>query len=287
MVFSAWVVSLALGAAPDIVALDNGAMRIEIDPREFVVRFVGKPGGENFLDPVIQGERTPADAEHTPSAGLTTQVLPFPDDDALTHGPAEVLRQGPLHAVLMGPVSPENGLRVRKEFRLADTEARAVFTVTVLAEKPDPLEVTVRNEARVPIGSALSAATGDAPLQVIESPAPLELKMDALGPIDVPPADIPGRVMLGALTATLFHYRGQTRWAREVADVRLPVNAFPGGRNAVLVLDRPANDYTATLAGAPGKVTSAAPLVFRELWIIETGSAVTPAPRPGPGETSR
>ncbi len=280
MVLSAVMFMALWGAPSDAVVLDNGAMRIEIDPGRFNVRFVGAPGGDNFLDPVFRAVRAPADAGPPPSGGLITQILPFPDDAVLANGPAEVLDQGPGYVVLLGPVSPGNGLRVRKEIRLADTEPRAVFTVTVLSEKAGPTAIVIRNEARVPIGSVLRAATGRGPLQVIEAPGPLDLQVNNLVSIAVPLADMPYRVVLGALTEALFHVRGRVTWSRQMADIHAPGNVFPDQRNAVLELDRPANNYLAAMNGASGRVTSASPVVFREIWVIEAGIPVPGAPGP-------
>lgn len=286
MILSALVLSSLLGAPPDVIAVDNGAMRIEIDPRHFDVRFVGVPGGENFLDPAFRGERPGGDVERSVSGGLITLVYPFVDDAALANGPADVLDKGPRHAVLMGPVSPESGLRVRKEIRLADTEPRAVFTVTVLAAKPEPVEISVRNEARVPIGSILRIATGNDPLLVIDAPGPLELDMRELRSISVPPANIAYRIVLGALTESLFHVRENSAWSRQMADIHTPGTAYADKRNAVLVLDRPGNEYTATVNGAIGKVSSAAPAVFREIWEIGSERAAIRGAHPDPGETA-
>ena len=265
---SALMVLMSAFASHDIIALDNGAIRVEIDPRWFNIRFVGVPGGENFLDPVFRGERPERDSTADRRDGLTTAIYPFLDDPVSKEARAEVADVGPHHAVLVGPLSTATGLRIKKEIRLGDTEPRAVFIVTVLSERQEPVEIAVHNIARVPMGTTLRPAVGIDPLQVIESPAPLLLDLNGLKSAAVPLAEVPGRVVLGALTESLFHVRGDLTWSRQSMTNYQQESKYIDNRNVVLTLDQTSYSYTANLVSSTAKVSAASPLVSRESWEI-------------------
>jgi hypothetical protein len=119
--------------SPNVVALDNGAIRIEVEPELFAIRFIGTPGGKNFLDPLYVRDSVRASEGPLESGGLTTSLDPAgPQAAELSRGPTRTIDSGWYHLVLIGPVAEESGLRLRKEIRIDPREPKAWFTVTVL-----------------------------------------------------------------------------------------------------------------------------------------------------------
>src|SRR5688572_14071968 len=97
----AGALSSAMGAP---LALDNGKIRVELESRTFSVRFIGFPGGNNFLEPAHLTETELAGTGWLDPGGLFTDVLPVRTEDAmLRRGPAEVVEQRDDYVLLLGP----------------------------------------------------------------------------------------------------------------------------------------------------------------------------------------
>lgn len=94
-------------SAQEIITLENGPLRIEIDPAVFNVRFVGFPGGKNFVEPHFIEERDRSGSMWLDPGGVTTDLIPMEEEDAaLRRGPAEVVEASDRHVVLLGAESP-------------------------------------------------------------------------------------------------------------------------------------------------------------------------------------
>ena len=117
---------MPVASAQDIITLENGPLRIEIDPAVFNVRFVGFPGGKNFVESHHVEERERGGPGWLDPGGVTTDLIPLEAEDAaLRRGPAEIIESSDRHVVLLGTESAELGVRIKKEIRLDQAEAKA------------------------------------------------------------------------------------------------------------------------------------------------------------------
>ncbi len=145
---------LPFGAAG--VVLENDAIRLEVEPRTYSIRYLGRPGGPNFVDPLYLTERQYNEPGLVQPGGIMTDVLPVSEADAvLRRGPASVVVHRPNYLLLMGPKSPRSDLQLKKEYRLYGDEARVTYRVSVLSSRKEERSVTIRVTAQIPWGASL------------------------------------------------------------------------------------------------------------------------------------
>lgn len=194
-------------AGGDAIVLDNGAMRVEVDTLVFSIRFVGFPGGANFVEPQFLADAARDGSAWLDPGGLTTDLVPMEAHDAaLRRGPAEVLVQEPTRVVLLGAESPELGLRLKKEIRLDPSEARAYYIVTALSSRADGPMVAIRNTARLPLRTTVRIprkGTTFAPNPATEkSPWALVKSVD-FWLVPIPPTSKVEALVLGGMSPAL------------------------------------------------------------------------------------
>lgn len=132
------------------VVLQNGYVRLELEPRTFSVRFAGFPGGKNFLEPVHLTESEIAGPNWVDPGGLTTDLLPARENSALLRrGPAEVVVQEERYVLLLGPEHPDSNWRVKKEYFLEKDTPEGRYKVTVTSARKTERRVGIRIAAQV------------------------------------------------------------------------------------------------------------------------------------------
>ena len=136
-------------AAP--IALDNSAMRVEVDPRLFSVCFVGLPNRSNFVEPTQPTQEEIEGEGWVDPGGLHTDLVPYQGQDAaIRRGPADVVERTATSVVMLGPVSGTLKVRLKKEIELDEHKPRAVFKVSASPSRPKRfvLPCATRSESR-------------------------------------------------------------------------------------------------------------------------------------------
>jgi len=276
-----WAILVWCAVSAEPIALDNGAIRVEVDPAVFSVRFVGRPGGRNLLDPAYISYAERNGGAWLDPGGLVTDVIPLETQDAaLRRGPAEVIDQDADSVVLLGAVSETLGLRLRKEIRLEGAAPRARFTVTLLPTSPTPRTAALRNTARVPLGSVLRG-DGEAsiirPFSGTDSTSGLVATAGSGWRIAVPPRTAAREVILGAFVPEAALELRDAVWRRRIAEMPAEESAAPYHSTFLCVLDDTSRVYGAVLQSALVEVSAASPLVFTEEWRLEEAPSANPS----------
>lgn len=262
--------ALATPATP--LVLENNALRIEVDPQVFAVRFVGAPGGANFLDPQYLSDAQRQGTEWLDPGGLTTDLVPLEDKDpALRRGPAEVILQEPLRLILLGAESPAMGLRLKKEIRLDPREATAHYIVTALSSRADGPTVALRNTARLPLRSTVRVPRKDTPFAPIppndQVPWVLVKSVD-FWLVPIPPTARVAPLVLGGMAHAVDVQTDAGVWTRRITRPPTEATRVPGGATALIVLDDTTRSYGASLQGEQALLTGATPLQLTEVWTL-------------------
>ncbi len=264
-----WIAMYACFCAGPII-LENSAIRIEVDPQLFSVQFAGFPGGANFMERLLVEEEARAGSGWVDPGGLVTDVFPAPEREAvLRRGPASVEFQDAHSVILLGPVSEKLGVRMKKELRLEGDEAKARYTVTLLAQSQESKRYSVRNTVRVPLRSTIRVEkekTEILPLAGLEKLAPVVVRSMNYWLIPVPPTSSVNKAVLGAAVLSFSLENRSGFWKRTIekatAEDATPDNATP----FFCVLDDATRSYGAALQSASQDVSLGAPLVFTESW---------------------
>jgi len=274
------LISALVSAASGPVALDNGKIRIELDSRTFSVRFVGVPGGRNFLEPV---HLTPTELDGRgwiEPGGLVTDVLPTrPEDVVLRRGPAELIEREDDYVLLLGPEQPESHWRVKKEVQLARDTAALTYKVTVLSSLKEERDVRIRNTARIAWSGALLAPVDGGPMKLVRG------RFEGVDKILKYPEDsyvLPLRAKTRRSRAVLASPASELTMNTEfgVWTRRLEIQSAleePESENRMgmmALLDDDTHIYESALEGAQSGVNVGAPLVVIEHWTIGPPAAI-------------
>ena len=278
------VLSVALA---DAVVLDNGVMRIEVEPQVFSVRYVGFPGGVNYLDPLFISPADRAGSTWIDPGGLVSDVVPLDGHDAvLRRGPGEILEQRNNYVALLGPISERAGLRIKKEFALDTSTAKARYIVSVTINGPKPVTCTVRNTARLANGSTLRVEKSDGTIRALagtDSILPAVVNSNQYWIIPVPPTAVMKNVILGAPVTRITHVNKQGTWTRRVVNPSSDIKSVPNESSFVCLLDSESRSYGASLQGAVTPVEPCCAVTFEEEWTLEKRGSEAPARRPAAG----
>lgn len=263
-----------LSALSGPVALDNGKIRIELEPRTFSIQFIGTPGGDNFLEPIHLTATELDGAGWIEPGGLTTDVLPArPEDAVLRRGPAEVVEQRDDYVLLLGPEQPDLHWRVKKEIQLARDTAELTYKVTVLSSLKDERDVRIRNTARMAWIGSLNVPVAPGRLTLVRgsfagmvdllNDHETDFKIPLLPPVDRE------RAVLASPSAEVSHETPSGTWTRRIEIYS--ALAEEGAENQIrmmALLDDASHSYQSALEGAQSGVNVGAPLVVIEHWKV-------------------
>ncbi len=265
------------------VVLDNGVIRVEVEPRLFHLCFVGFSGGVNFLDPMVLDRETIEGKGWADPGGLITDVWPAKErDPALRRGPATIESQTRLALVLLGPVSETLGVRMKKELRLDPAAPKATCTLSLLSNSQTPRQLGLRSMARLPLRSTVRLPHGVElrPLTGAAWDALPAALQEECWTIPVPPTHRVSKTLLGADSDACTVENRSGAWTRTRRD-RAPGGSESDGNPPFLcVLDDDTRSYGAALQCAPRNVSLGEPLVFAEEWTFER------APEAGTGHAT-
>ena len=267
------IITLGAAAEDGALVLENARIRLEIDPVVFSLRFLGFPGGQNFLEPHYLAERERTAEGWLDPGGLTTDLAPFDKKDpALRRGPAEVIEHDEFHVVLLGKTSPALGVRFKKEFRIDGADAHAYYIVTALSERADGPNVTLRNTARLPARSTVRVPKEDGtftPLQEGTKAAWAIVNSKDYWLVPVPPTSPVHDLVLGGFSADAEVQNESGVWKRRIPLAPVDPGKVPGGATVLCVLDDTSRSYGLCLQGAKGTLCAATPVQFTEEWNFE------------------
>lgn len=266
----------AWGAEPGaagLIILQNTALRIELDPALFAVRFVGFPGGNNFVEPHYIEDRDRDGGAWLDPGGLTTDLVPLDvEDAALRRGPAEIIEQDEHHVVLLGKASPALGVRFKKEIRLDGDAARAWFIVTALSDRAEGPGLCVRNSARLPGRSTVRVPKKEGTFGMLqdETKTPwVIVKSLEYWLVPVPPTSPVKQLALGGFNPEIQVENASGVWVRRLTQPPVDETKLWNGVTALCVLDDTTRSYGAALQGAQGPLTAATPLQLTEEWTFQ------------------
>ncbi len=289
---------MACMAAADPIVLDNGALRVEVDPQTFSIRFVGVPSEANFVEPLYVPHKDHVGTGWVDPGGITADIEPAVERDAaLRRGPAEVIERTDHGIVLLGPVSESLGIRLKKAIEIHPAHPTARYTVTVLSIGPSR-RLAIRNTVRVPLGTTLRVARADGIMQPLESLPDRSTNVqtktysgvglrDDLGGeaptgtvvtetpeywlVAIPPAVRQQQEVWGAHVPKIVHENRYGVWERRIADWPADGHNVPHAATFLCLLDEVSASYGAVLQGATAEVTPAHPVTFTETWTFRKG----------------
>jgi len=260
----------AQGQTP--VVLESPHVRIELESRTFSVRFVGFPGGKNFLDLIHLTASAIASPGWLEPGGITTDLIPDSENSALLRrGPAELVVFEEHYVLLLGPEDPDHHWRIKKEYFLAVDRSEVRYKLTVMSTLKEERKVGVRITAQLPreggllipkAAGALGLLRGDFPRfnELIGSVADAYTINLAVGPKRQ-------RAVLASPATSLVYETPFGRWERQI-EIRSSLespseNAMP---RLLVLLDDDSHVYQAGLEVTQSGVNVGAPLVVQERW---------------------
>lgn len=283
----ACALSSALGAP---LALDNGKIRVELESRTFSVRFIGLPGGNNFLEPAHLTATQLAGTGWLDPGGLVTDVLPVRTEDAmLRRGPAEVVEQRDDYLLLLGPEHPESHWRVKKEVQLARDSAELTYKVTVLSSLKEERDIRVRTTARLDWSGALVIPVEPGRMSLVrgafEDVSDLLEFPEEIYTVPLRSRKLRTRAVLSSASPEVTMTTDFGVWKRRL-EIRsaLPDPEAENRIRMLALLDDPSHTYEAALEGAQSGTNVGSPLVVVEHWSVSPPDAAVPPSRLPGGE---
>lgn len=270
-VIASVLASLLLAAPLPPIALENEAVRVEVDPQLMSVRYFGPPEGPNLVEPLHVEPRDRRLGEWLDAGGVTWDIAGAPSHDAtLRRGPAEVLVQTPTRVVLLSPPDPATPFRIKLEFRITAGKPEVAMAATVSTEEDTASQpVSLRCSFRVRQGSLVGS---------------YDARSATVFPLDQPKGNrgLPvtqwdgvlfdaGAVDARPLVATAFGPsavidRAGYKVIREVEGGTASPADYARASNLHAVSDPRTHTYGLVMESPRAPVGVAAPLVYRETW---------------------
>lgn len=256
-----------------IIDLDNGAIRVEVEPRLFSVRFVGFSGGPNFVQPLTVGEAAAVGSDWVDAGGMHTDLIPFAQKDAaVRRGPAEVIERRPDYVAMLGPASEQTGMRIKKEVQLLGKSARARFRVTALRVGEGAARFALRNTVRLPEKSTIRIERTDGDVKAVggtESTGATVVRSRRYWIIPVPPTQDTKGVVLGAFVPRVITVNDSGSWTRRLVSMPKSPEETPNAHTLLCVLDDPSRSYGVSLQGAAAEVKKGETISLEEEWVFD------------------
>lgn len=265
---------LMLIAGADPVVLDNGAVRVEVDPAVFSVSYVGFPGGENFVEPLAVDDALRNGTDWVDPGGLQTDVLPYTARDAASRrGPAEVVEQRPDYVALLGPPSEQTGMRIKKEVQLVGREAKVRFRVTAMRVAGDVNETAIRNTVRMRQGTTVRLLRDEGEVRALagaKAIAPAVVKSKKYWLIPIPPTSPMDGVVLGAFVPSLIVVNDSGSWSRRLITMPPGAAKAPHECTMLCIIDDRSGSYAVALQGGMESVDNGTYQILEEEWTVES-----------------
>lgn len=263
----------ALLCADPVYALDNGAIRVEVEPRLFAIRFVGFKDKPNFVSP-LDVEQTAADGKDwADPGGLQTDVIPYTTKDAATRrGPAEVLEYRSDYIAMLGPPSEVSGVRMKKEIQLEGDAPKVHFRVIAQRVGAEPAKVALRNTVRLAAKNTVRLERTDGVVRVLagaDSIFPAVVKSRRYWLIPVPPTTDAKGLILGAPATRMSVANDSGTWTRTLVDPPKEMTQVPYESTFLCLLDSATSSYGAALQGKLVELKTGDLTTIEEEWTFE------------------
>ena len=264
---------LALLAADSSVVLDNGTVRVVVEPRLFAITFVGFSDKPNFVSPLDVSTDLREGSGVADAGGLVTDLIPYnPKDAAVRRGPAEVIEQRDDYIAVLGPPSEVSGARVKKEIQLDADAPRVHFRVTVQCVAAEAGSFAIRNTIRLPEKNTVRLERTDGDVRVLagsDIPYTGVVKSRRYWLIPIPPTKDLRGVVLGADASQMIIVNDSGTWTRKIVDPPVDKSSVPNASPFLCLLDSRTGSYGAALQGATTEIKSGAFVTFEEEWTFE------------------
>lgn len=254
-------------------ALDNGAIRVEVEPRLFAVRFVGFKDKQSFVLPLAVEAPVAQGADWADAGGLQTDLIPYTGKDAATRrGPAEVLEYRNDYLAMIGPPSEVSGVRLKKEIQLDGDAPRAHFRVIAQRVGKDPVKLALRNTVRLPAKNTVRLERTDGDVRVLagaDSIFPSVVKSRRYWLIPVPPTSETKGVILASSISSLSVANDSGTWTRTLVDPPKEMAQVPNESTFLCLLDSATNSYGVALQGRLVELKTGELTTIEEEWTFE------------------
>lgn len=286
------VAGMATASDPTLV-LQNGHIRVELEPRTFSLRYLGFPGGKNFLDPIYLSETEIAGAGWVAPGGVVTDLVPVSRAYAsLRRGPATIAERTDDYILLLGPAHPESGWQFKKEYQLTRDSAALTYKLTVQTQQKEERSVRVRITAQLPEEGIVFIPHTAGELGFLRGAGPalrlLHAPEDSGYRIPLAANSSWRRAVLASPASELTYTTGFGVWSRRL-EVRSAAPDEDSTYQFLALLDEASHTYQVALEAAQAGVNVGAPLVVVEHWTLSRpGGLDEQAPMvtaTGPGAT--
>lgn len=261
---------LFLGAAQELIVLQNQSVRLEIDPASAAIQCIAPVNGMNWVETAQEAER--GRAGQAPS-GLSTLLAVGEEQRIIPlSGPSEVLRQTSASVALLSPELPEFSLRLQQEIVIIRDTQRIRYTVTVLNTKEEPIKVAIRNVARLPFNVVLRLNRSDGALRALsgaDSIYPAASKVMEYWHIAIPPSPrLNCEALFGGFFSEIAIQRTGGVWRRRILTMPESAANVPGECSLLCRMDDIRYNYSVSLQSEFSDVSVSKPLVFTEEWFV-------------------
>ena len=267
------LLGLLLLGADTSVALDNGTLRVVVEPRLFAITFVGMSGKQNFISPLEVAAAAREGDGVADAGGLVSDLIPYdPKDAAIRRGPAEIIEQRDDYIAMLGPPSAVSGARLKKEIQLDANAPRAHFRVTVQRVAAEAGRFAIRNTIRMPEKNTVRLERTDGDVRVLagsDVPYTGVVKSRRYWLIPIPPTKDLHGVVLGADATQMIVANDSGTWTRKIVEAPVDKSKVPNASPFLCVLDSRSGSYGVALQGATSEVKSGEFVTFEEEWTFE------------------
>lgn len=268
-----WLFGLALLGADSSVALDNGTVRVVVEPRLFAITFVGFSDKASFVSPLDVSTALREGNGVADAGGLVTDLIPYdPKDAVVRRGPAEIVEQRDDYIAMLGPPSEISGARMKKEIQLDADAPRAHFRVTVQRVAAEAGSFAIRNTIRLPEKSTVRLERTDGDVRVLagsDVPYTGVVKSRRYWLIPSPPTKELRGVILGADATRMIVANDSGTWTRKIVEPPADKSKVPNASPFLCLLDSRTGSYGAALQGATMEIKSGEFITFEEEWTFE------------------
>ena len=268
-----WIIAVAALCADPAYTLDNGLVRIEVEPRLFAVPFVGFAGKDNFVAPLSVDVAVADGSDWADAGGVQSDVLPYSGKDAaVRRGPAEVIESRSDYIAMLGPPSASSGIRLKKEIQLDANAPRAHFRVTAQRVGAGPATVAIRNTIRLGPKSTVRIERTDGEVRVLagsDTPLAGVVKSRRYWLIPVPPTVQQRGLVLGAFVPRMSVANDSGTWTRTLVHPPADASKAPNASTFLCLLDSVSGSFGAALQGALAEVKTGEFVAIEEEWKFE------------------
>lgn len=255
--------------APRFLTMDNGAIRVEIDVHRSGFRFVGTPGGVNFLDSFSVEPLSRSEVSAPNPSGLYGEVVFVETGKTVSFAsPAQVIEHSARHTVIMCDSTESIGLRLLFDLTLHATEPTARFVTRVFSATHSSQRAFVRNVTRLPRGALLHPERDSTRLKSLRGNVPI-VDAESHWRLEVNAIEDMPKALLGARVSSVSEELEFTRWTRTVHLPPREGRDYYQHSNLMIEVRTADHEVLEFIQGPIGKLDGTSPLAITEEWTLE------------------